>query len=198
MFSRNVGYLECLETPLKTHSSYVDKFGHAWISLIMVIRSKQSNAKFWQVEWRSIYSPSPMSELPILNAKLTPRRLILHVPNNWICPEMSFQTNPHPLNREVRFHDPSTKHIFSKHMTCESVLLNGCDVIGIVSFAENQSFTFVWSVLGNPRLSFLIVYRSELFKNTKLPNHMGSYLALGPQYCSFSEKIVHIGINTWY
>ena len=101
---------------------------------------------------------------------------------NWFCLEMSIHTQPQPLNLEVVVHDPSTKYMFSNHVACDSELLTSCDVVGTITFSENQDWHFPTVCLisfWGYSLSLWIIYRFQLFKNIKLSKDIDLYLVLG-------------------
>ena len=106
-------------------SSFVEKFGHAWGSFIISIRSLQSVPKFWQFEYWSmltiVHFNASSSECNDVS-----RLLKFRVPISWIFPVLSFQTNPMPLNWSVDVHEPSTVHILSKFKACASSTIGAC------------------------------------------------------------------------
>ena len=123
----------------------VEKFSHAWGSLIMVIKSLQP-VHDKQVEWRSIISHFIAL---LLNAKLTPAVLCFVYPLIGFVQRYHFKPIcNHWIERGKSMINPP--NICSTSISMWIVSLNGCDVVGTITFAYTNLGTLllrVWSIL---------------------------------------------------
>ena len=114
-------------------SDSVAEFDKTWGSLIIAIRSLQSVPKLWHEECKSMLSIAYFSA-STSECRADSRLLKLRIPISCICPTLSFQIHPQPLNCVMEIHDPSTIHILSKHMAWASSLRSSCGVSGIQAY----------------------------------------------------------------
>lgn len=98
-------------------------------------------------------------------------------------------------------HDPFTKHMLSKNMTCEAVVLHGCNVVGTVTFSWNQVWHSPFRVCD--QFHWIHVYTSEecvfyeLCTCTKLSKDMTQCLSNSASLILlFLLKIILVSINS--
>ena len=118
-------------------SSSNEKFGQAWGSFIIAIRSLQSVPKCWQFECWSMLSNvhfnASNSECSVVS-----RLLKFRIPISWIFSVLSFYTQPIPLNRSVDIQEPSTMHILFKLKACITSVFGAWGGLGIEFLSHNQ------------------------------------------------------------
>ena len=143
-------------------SSSNEKFGQAWGSFIIAIRSLQSVPKCWQFECWSMLSNAHFNASNS-ECSAVSRLLKFRVPISWIVLVLSFHTYPIPLKRSVDVQEPSTMHILFKLKACITSVFGAWGGLGIDSLALYQAWHSLSAYLTSSKGSLSIPLNSLSF-----------------------------------